>query len=102
MLTDRAPTTALLGLAALNEVLTNRAPTTALLALAALNEVLTNRAPTTALLALAAQNAVSQVVELNPNTLGVHAPFFPPPTPNVIGLLLPRAAFILLMEARGF
>jgi hypothetical protein len=49
-----------------------------------LHEVLTNRAPTTALRALAAQLSVLAVVELNPNTLGLHAPLSFPPTQNVL------------------
>ena len=88
-------------LAALNAVLTIRAPTTALPALAALNAVLTNRAPTTALRALAARLSVLAVVELNHNTLGVHAPLCFPPTPNIIGLLPPHAAIMLLKAAIG-
>ena len=79
-------------------MITNRAPTTALPALASLNSVITNRAPTRALPALASQNAVLAVVELNPNALGVHARRCFPHTPNVIFLLPPRAA-VILMEA---
>jgi hypothetical protein len=60
--------------------------------------VITNRAPTTALHAMASRLAVLAVVELNPNALGVHARRCFPHSPNVIGLLPPRAAFIL-MEA---
>ena len=104
VLTVRAPTTtALRAQAVRHTVLTVRAPTTALPALAVLHwhAVLTNRAPTTAVHALAAQLSVLAVVELNPNTLGVHAPLFSPPIQNVIGLLLPRAAIILLLEALG-
>jgi len=61
--------------------------------------VITNRAPTTALHALASRLTVLAVVELNPNALGVHARRCFPHNPNVIGLLPPRAAFILPMEA---
>ena len=72
-------TTALHAQAVRRTVLTVCAPTTVLRALAVLLSVLTNPTPTTALRALAAQLAVLAVVELNPNTLGVHAPVSLPP-----------------------
>ena len=100
VLTERAPTTALAKGAPL-KMLTPRAPTTALNAHAVRDTVLTNRLPTTSLLAKADRLSVLAGVGLNPNTLGVHAPAFHPLTHNVIDQLLPRAASILLLEALG-
>ena len=100
VLTERAPTTALAKGAPL-KMLTPRAPTTALRAHAVRDTVLTNRLPATALLANADRLSVLAGVGLNPNTLGVHAPAFHPLTHNVIDQLLPRAASILLLEALG-
>jgi hypothetical protein len=80
MLSVPAPTTALLAKGAPHKMLTPRAPTTALRAHAVRDIVLSNRVPTTALLAKAALLSVLAVVGLNPNTLGVHAPAFHPPT----------------------
>ena len=100
VLTERAPTTALAKGAPL-KMLTPRAPTTALNAHAVRDTVLTNRLPATALLANADRLSVLAGVGLNPNTLGVHAPAFHPLTHNVIDQLLPRAASILLLEALG-
>ena len=96
------PTTALPALASLDAVITKRDPTTALPALASQDALITKRAPTTALPAMASVDAMLAVVERRPNGLGVQGARLPPPhTPNVIGLLSPCAAVILLKAAIG-